>query len=137
MKNVIDGKRVVLIDDSIVRGTTSRCIVKLLRDAGAKEIHMRISAPPFLHPCYYGTDIDSEESLIACHHGMEEIAEIIGVDSLGYLEVDKLHKLTDSEEYCAACFNGEYPTKIPTDLRKDRFERRLSERNCPDKEVIL
>ena len=98
VKNVIDGKRVVLIDDSIVRGTTSKRIVKLLRDAGAKEIHMRISAPPFLHPCYYGTDIDSEENLIACHHSMEEIAETIGVDSLGYLGVEKLSKLIDNNE---------------------------------------
>ena len=128
VKNVINGKRVVLIDDSIVRGTTSKRIVKLLRDAGAKEIHMRISAPPFLHPCYYGTDIDSEENLIACRYRMEEIAGIIGVDSLGYLEVEKLSKLIDSEDYCAACFNGKYPTKIPADLRKDRFERKLSER---------
>ena len=113
VKNVINGKR----------------IVKLLRDAGAKEIHMRISAPPFLHPCYYGTDIDSEENLIACHHNMEEIADMIGVDSLGYLEIEKLSKLIDNNEYCAACFTGEYPTKIPTELRKDRFEGRLSERN--------
>ena len=128
VKNVIEGKRVVLIDDSIVRGTTSKRIVKLLRDAGAKEIHMRISAPPFLHPCYYGTDIDSEENLIACHHSMEEIAEVIGVDSLGYLPLEKLNQLVDSEDYCAACFNGEYPTTIPRDLRKDRFEKKLSER---------
>ena len=128
VKNVIEGKRVVLIDDSIVRGTTSKRIVKLLRDAGAKEIHMRISAPPFLHPCYYGTDIDSEENLIACHHSMEEIAEIIGVDSLGYLPIEKLNQIVDSKDYCAACFNGEYPTTIPKDLRKDRFERKLSER---------
>ena len=128
VKNVIEGKRVVLIDDSIVRGTTSKRIVKLLRDAGAKEIHMRISAPPFLHPCYYGTDIDSEENLIACHHSMEEIGEMIGVDSLGYLPLENLNQLVDSEEYCAACFNGEYPTRVPTDLRKDRFERKLSER---------
>ena len=128
VKNVINGKRVVLIDDSIVRGTTSKRIVKLLKDAGAKEIHMRISAPPFLHPCYYGTDIDSEENLIACHHSIEEIADIIGVDSLGYLDVDKLSKLTGGEDYCAACFHGEYPTKIPKDLRKDRFERKLSRR---------
>ncbi len=128
VKNVIEGKRVVLIDDSIVRGTTSKRIVKLLRDAGAKEIHMRISAPPFLHPCYYGTDIDSEENLIACHHSMEEIAEMIRVDSLGYLPLEKLSWLVDNEGYCAACFNGEYPTTIPTDLRKDRFERKLSER---------
>ena len=128
VKNVIEGKRVVLIDDSIVRGTTSKRIVKLLRDAGAKEIHMRISAPPFLHPCYYGTDIDSEENLIACHHSMEEIAEIIGVDSLGYLPLENLNQLVESEDYCAACFNGVYPTTIPKDLRKDRFERKLSER---------
>ena len=128
VKNVIEGKRVVLIDDSIVRGTTSKRIVKLLREAGAKEIHMRISAPPFLHPCYYGTDIDSEENLIACHHSMEEIAEIIGVDSLGYLPIEKLNQIVDSKDYCAACFNGEYPTTIPTDLRKDRFERKLSEK---------
>lgn len=127
VKNVIAGKRVVLIDDSIVRGTTGKRIVKLLRDAGAKEIHMRISAPPFLHPCYYGTDIDSEEKLIACHHTMEEIAEIIGVDTLGYLPLEKLDRLAGSKDYCAACFNGEYPTKIPRDIRKDRFEGKLSE----------
>lgn len=128
VESVIKGKRVVLVDDSIVRGTTSKRIVKLLRDAGAKEIHMRISAPPFLHPCYYGTDIDSEENLIACHHSMEEIAELIGVDTLGYLPVEKLDRLVESKHYCAACFNGEYPTQIPVDLRKDRFERKLSER---------
>ena len=128
VKSVIDGKRVVMIDDSIVRGTTSRRIVKLLREAGAREIHVRISAPPFLHPCYYGTDIDSEENLIACHHSTEEIAELIGADSLGYLEVGQLSRMIDSEDYCAACFHGEYPTKIPMDLRKDRFEKKLSER---------
>ena len=128
VKNVIDRKRVVLVDDSIVRGTTSKRIVKLLRDAGAKEIHMRISAPPFLYPCYYGTDIDSKENLIACHHSMEEIAEIIGVDTLGYLPMEKLGQLIDSNHYCAGCFNGEYPTKIPKDLRKDRFEGKLSKR---------
>lgn len=129
VKQVIEGKRVVLIDDSIVRGTTSKRIVKLLKDAGAKEIHMRISAPPFLHPCYYGTDIDSEENLIACHHSIQEIEEIIGVDSLGYLPIEKLSRLVDGSEYCAACFNGEYPTNIPNDVRKDRFEGKLSENN--------
>ncbi len=130
VRKVIDGKRVVLIDDSIVRGTTSQCIVKLLRDAGAKEIHMRISAPPFLHPCYYGTDIDSEENLIASHHSVEETARIIGADSLGYLPIEKLDKLTGSEAYCAACFHGKYPTKIPADLCKNRFERAPF---CPDR----
>ena len=85
VEETVSGKRVVLVDDSIVRGTTSGRIVKLLQDAGAKEIHMRVSAPPFLHPCYYGTDIDSEEHLIACKYTIPEIAEMIGADSLGYL----------------------------------------------------
>ncbi|MGN0506195.1 MAG: amidophosphoribosyltransferase [Lachnospiraceae bacterium] len=124
----VAGKRVVLIDDSIVRGTTSGRIVKLLRDAGAKEIHMRISSPPFLNPCYYGTDIDSREHLIACKHTVEEISELIGADSLGYLPMESLSELTGGQGYCAACFGEEYPTKIPTDTRKNRFERRLSER---------
>ena len=128
VESVIRGKRVVLIDDSIVRGTTSGRIVRLLRSAGAKEIHMRISAPPFLHPCYYGTDIDSEEHLIANHHTPEEIAALIGVDSLGYLPLEDLPKLAGSTEICCACFDGRYPTPIPTDVRKDRFEQRLSQR---------
>lgn len=122
------GKRVVLVDDSIVRGTTSGRIVKLLREAGANEIHMRISSPPFLHPCYYGTDIDSQEHLIACHHSVEETAEIIGADSLGYLPVSKLHSLIGGCGYCSACFDGDYPTAVPMDTRKDRFEQKLSER---------
>lgn len=129
IKSAIDGKSVVLIDDSIVRGTTSKRIVKLLREAGAKEIHMRISAPPFLHPCYYGTDIDSEDNLIASQHTLEEIAAIIGVDSLGYLPIERLTELVDNNEFCSACFDGHYPTKIPADISKDRFERKLSERN--------
>ncbi len=126
IEDAVRGKRVVLIDDSIVRGTTSGRIVKLLRDAGAKEIHMRISAPPFLHPCYYGTDIDSEDHLIACKHTSAEIAGIIGADSLGYLPVDKLGSLIGNGGFCSACFCGEYPTPIPTDTRKDRFEQKLS-----------
>ena len=122
----VKGKRVVLIDDSIVRGTTSQRIVKLLREAGAKEIHMRISAPPFLHPCYYGTDIDSEENLIAFHHTVEEIAKIIGVDSLGYLATDELRELAGNDDYCSACFTNEYPTSIPKGGSKNRFEQKLS-----------
>lgn len=124
----IKGKRVVLVDDSIVRGNTMGRVVKLLRDAGAKEVHVRISSPPFLHPCYYGTDIDSEEHLIACHHTVSEIAEMIGADSLGYLPVERLGELCGGENFCSACFNGDYPTKVPTDTRKDRFEQRLSDR---------
>lgn len=123
----VEGKRIVLVDDSIVRGTTSRKIVKLLRDAGAKEIHMRVCAPPFLHPCYYGTDIDSTDTLIACHHSTKEIADIIGVDTLGYLPVERLNEIVGNRNFCGACFTGEYPTNIPTDTKKDRFERKLSE----------
>lgn len=124
----VRGKRVVLVDDSIVRGTTSGRIVKLLREAGAREIHMRISSPPFMHPCYYGTDIDSREHLIACRHSVSETAEIIGADSLGYLPVEELHSLAGGWGYCSACFDGNYPTAIPADTRKDRFEQKLSER---------
>lgn len=128
IEDAVRGKRVVLIDDSIVRGTTSGRIVKLLREAGAREIHMRISAPPFLHPCYYGTDIDSEEHLIACKHSVEEIADMIGADSLGYLPAENLAELTGSSDICSACFTGDYPTEVPVDTRKDRFEQKLSEK---------
>ena len=126
VESVVKGKRVVLIDDSIVRGTTSARIVTLLKNAGAKQIHMRISAPPFLYPCYYGTDIDSQDHLIACHHSVEEIAKIIGVDSLGYLPLENLESLCGSTDYCSACFSGRYPTEVPKDTRKDQFEQKLS-----------
>ncbi len=125
--NTVKGKRVVLIDDSIVRGTTLRGIVSLLREAGAKEIHVRVTAPPFRYPCYYGTDIDSREHLIACHYSCQDIAGILGTDSLGYFPIDKLSQLTGTDEYCAACFSAIYPTEIPADTRKDRFEQRLSD----------
>ncbi len=124
----VHGKRVVLVDDSIVRGNTMGRVVKLLRDAGAKEVHVRISSPPFLHPCYYGTDIDSEEHLIACNHTISEITDIIGADSLGYFPVERLNELVGNSDFCGACFNGDYPTKIPTDTQKNRFEQRLSDR---------
>ncbi len=123
----VAGKRVVLVDDSIVRGTTSARIAGILREAGALDIHLRISAPPFLNPCYYGTDIDSRETLIACHHSVEEIAKMLGVDSLGYLPASALEELCTC--HCCACFTGEYPTAVPSDTRKDRFERKLSERH--------
>ena len=133
IEEVVRGKRIVMIDDSIVRGTTSGRIVQLLREAGAKQIHMRVSSPPFLHPCYYGTDIDSEKHLIACRHTVEEIAKKIGADSLGYLPIESLPCLTGSTEFCSACFTGDYPTSIPTDTRKDRFEQRLSQRKKKEK----
>lgn len=131
VSETVKGKRVVLIDDSIVRGTTSARIVKLLRDAGATEVHMRVSAPPFLNPCYYGTDIDSRESLIACKHTVEEIADIIGVDSLGYLDVSHLSMLIGTKEgcgYCSACFDNNYPTEIPSDSGKSRFETKINDK---------
>ena len=120
----------MLIDDSIVRGTTSARIVALLREAGAAEIHMRVSAPPFLHPCYYGTDIDSEQNLIANKHSAAEIAEMIGVDSLGYLSVGAAKRIAYGEErdcFCAACFDGAYPTACPSHTEKDRFENKLTD----------
>ena len=123
----VKGKKVVLVDDSIVRGTTCGRIVTLLREAGAEEIHMRISSPPFLNPCYYGTDIDSRENLIACNHSVKDIAKIIGADTLGYLPVSQLSLLTGNCDYCSACFDGDYPTEIPTDTCKNRFEQKLSE----------
>ena len=125
IESTVKGKRVVMVDDSIVRGTTSARIVKLLREAGAKEVHMRISAPPFLNPCYYGTDVDTKENLIANNHSIEEIAEIIGVDSLGYLTLDDAKSLAEGS-HCLACFNGEYPTNIPSEPAKFRFEQKLS-----------
>lgn len=127
--NVVKGKRVILIDDSIVRGTTSERIVKLLRDAGATEVHMRVSAPPFINPCYYGTDIDSKENLIACKYTISEIAKKIGADSLGYLSLEGVKKIgyvNEKSGFCVACFDGIYPTEIPTKTDKNRFERKIN-----------
>ena len=131
IESTVRGKRVVLIDDSIVRGTTSARIVKLLRDAGASEVHMMVSAPPFVNPCYYGTDIDSKDNLIACNHTEEEIARIIGADSLGYLSVDSVKKIAcgvNGRGYCTACFDGDYPTEIPRETAKSRFESKITEK---------
>ena len=127
VKQSVSGKSVVLVDDSIVRGTTCARIVRLLRDAGAKEVHMRVSAPPFLHPCHYGTDIDSRDNLIACRLPVEGIAVEIGADSLGYLPVSRLGELIGGQGFCSACFDGRYPTAVPDDVRRDRYERRFSE----------
>ena len=129
IRSVVEGKRVVLIDDSIVRGTTCRRTIDLLWKAGAREIHMRVSAPPFVSECYYGTDIDDKNNLIATHHTVDEIAKIIGVNSLGYLSIEDVVKLADNTEngFCTACFGGGYPTGIPKDGGKDRFECKISE----------
>ncbi len=135
IRSIVEGKRIVLIDDSIVRGTTCRGIIDLLRKAGAKEIHMRVSAPPFIAPCYYGTDIDDAENLIANRHSRQEIAEIIGVDSLGYLSIEHLLQIAPcSGNLCTACFGGEYPTKVPEIGEKDRFETKLKFRTDSKKD---
>lgn len=128
--STVKGKRVVMIDDSIVRGTTSARIVKQLRDAGAREVHVRVSAPPFRHPCYFGVDIDSPDNLIANHHSLEEICKIIGADSLGYLSVDNVIHLADGcpLDFCTACFNGEYPVEPPKENAKSKFETKISKK---------
>ena len=130
--NVIDetikDKRVILVDDSIVRGTTSARIIKLLREHGAKEVHVRISAPAFKHPCFFGTDIDSEENLIACQYNTtEEIAKVIGADSLAYLSIEGANKLPYNSKCkcCNGCFSGKYPIKVEDAFKKDKFETKI------------
>ena len=129
IRDTVEGKRVVLVDDSIVRGTTCAKLIKLLKSAGAKEVHLRSSAPPFINPCYYGTDIDSKDSLIACNHTIEEITKITGADSLGYLrleDVTEICKTGSAGGYCTACFDGNYPTDIPKQY-ENKYENKISE----------
>ena len=123
----VKGQRVVLIDDSIVRGTTSAYIVGLLRDAGAKEVHLRSSAPKFLHPCYFGTDVDSCENLIACNYSDAQMTEKLGVDSLGFLSVENVTKLSDnpSAHFCTGCFSGTYPVDPPKAETVSKYLKKL------------
>ena len=129
VREVVEGKKVVLIDDSIVRGTTSARIVSLLREKGAKEVHMRISCPPFTNPCYFGTDIDSRENLIACKMTIPEIVKYIGADSLGYLSVENVKRIAQNAKcgFCTACFDGNYPVDVPKEMPKDKFEFKIGE----------
>lgn len=132
----VKGKRVVIVDDSIVRGTTCAKLVRLLRNAGAVEVHLRSSAPPFINPCYYGTDIDSKDALIACNHTIEEITKITGADSLGYLRLEDVTKLGESgscKGYCTACFDGVYPTETPKKV-KNKFDTKISENKKDESE---
>jgi len=131
MKETVCGKRVVMVDDSIVRGTTSARIVKLLRDAGAKEVHFAVSSPPFLNPCYFGTDIDSRDKLIACSMSIPEIAKAIDVDTLNYLSIENVRKIAEEAHcgLCSACFDGNYPVEVPKEMPKNKFEYKISERN--------
>ena len=122
IEEVVKGKRIVMVDDSIVRGTTCANIIKMLKKAGATEVHVRISSPPFLHPCYFGTDVPSNDQLIAHSHTTEEIREMIGADSLGYMEIGKLKDMVGELAYCDACFTGNYPMKVPTEDISHAFD---------------
>ena len=124
LKEAVDGKRVIMIDDSIVRGTTSDRIVRMLRDAGATEVHVRISSPPFLWPCYFGTDIPAREQLIAYNRSIEDIRKILGADSLGYLELARLPQMVEGLPICHGCFDGQYPMEPPVeDIRGEYFDK--------------
>lgn len=123
IREAVNGKRIVMIDDSIVRGTTSALIVNMLRDAGAAEVHVKVSAPPFLHPCYFGTDIPSEDQLIAHERSVEEIRRIVGADSLSYLEMKRLPELAQGRPICTACFSGDYPIAPPQEDIRGEYVR--------------
>ncbi len=126
LKEAVAGKRVVMIDDSIVRGTTSDRIVRMLREAGATEVHVRISSPPFLWPCYFGTDIPEREQLIAYKRSIEDIRKIIGADSLGYLGMERLDEMVEGLPICRGCFNGKYPMEPPKeDIRGEYFDKEI------------
>lgn len=123
LKEAVCGKRVVMIDDSIVRGTTSGRIVSMLKEAGATEVHMRVSSPPFLWPCYFGTDVPAREQLIACNRSIDEIRQIIGADSLAYLGLDRLSGIAEGLPICTGCFNGRYPMDPPVEDIRGEYER--------------
>lgn len=123
LKEVVRGKRIIMIDDSIVRGTTSDRIVRMLREAGASEVHMRVSSPPFLHPCYFGTDVPAREQLIAHNRSIEEIRQIIGADSLAYLNIERLPEIAGRLGLCNGCFTGVYPMEPPKDDIRGEFIR--------------
>lgn len=123
IREVVRDKRIIIIDDSIVRGTTSDRIVRMLREAGAKEVHMRVSSPPFLWPCYFGTDVPAKEQLIAHNRSIEEISGLIGTDSLGYLKIERLSQIVDGLEICTGCFTGRYPIEPPEEDIRGEFEK--------------
>ncbi len=123
IRESVAGKRIIMIDDSIVRGTTSDRIVRMLRDAGAKEVHMRVSSPPFLWPCYFGTDVPAREQLIAYNRSVEDISRLIGTDSLDYLRVERLSEIVNNLGICKGCFTGSYPMEPPTEDIRGEFEK--------------
>lgn len=127
LREAVSGKRVIMVDDSIVRGTTSARLVQLVRDAGAKEVHLRVSAPPFRHPCFFGTDIPERTQLLAHERTVEEMRQIIGVDSLGFLSIEATRRIALDCKLglCDACFTGEYPMEVPNQVDKNMFEREI------------
>lgn len=123
LAEAVKGKRVIMIDDSIVRGTTSDRIVSMLKEAGAKEVHVRVSSPPFLYPCYFGTDIPNREQLIAYNRTIDEIKKVIGADSLAYLEIDRLGEMVEDLPHCTGCFTGKYPMNPPTEDIRGEYQK--------------
>ncbi len=123
LTEAVKGKRVIMIDDSIVRGTTSERIVRMLREAGATEVHVRVSAPPFLYECYFGTDIPSRDQLIAYNRSVDEICNMIGADSLGYLKYERLSEMVEGLPICRGCFNGQYPMEPPAEDIRGNYEK--------------
>ena len=131
LKSNVEGKRIIVIDDSIVRGETSKHIVKLLKDAGAKEVHMLVSSPPFVFPCYFGIEISDEENLIANKMDKEQIREAIGADSLGYLSVESVRQIAKDADIdlCDGCFTRNFSAKVPTTFFVDKYANKLSNKN--------
>lgn len=127
LKAAVEGKRIIIIDDSIVHGATCAYIVKLLKNAGAKEVHLRISSPPFLNPCYYGIDISDRKYLVSNNMSAQELCEKIGADSIGYLSIEGLHSIAKGAKVglCDACFSGNYPAAVPSEIYEDKFSKKI------------
>jgi amidophosphoribosyltransferase len=132
VRSILEGKRVVVVDDSLVRGTTSRKIIKMLRAAGAKEVHFRITSPPVTHPCFYGMDFPTRKELIANNMSLEEITRYLNVDSLAYLSIQGMMKAVNmpEEEFCKACFDGQYPVGVSQSLSERELEAMEANAKC-------
>ena len=128
VESTVKGKRVVMVDDSIVRGTTSARIVKMLKDAGALEVHVRISSPPFIAPCFFGTDIDSKDKLIACRMSLDDICKQIGADSLGFLPIENVHQIAENAQckFCDGCFSEKYPISVDYEPYENKFDKKIN-----------
>ena len=136
LKDVIEGKRIVVVDDSIVRGTTMVQLVRMLRQAGAKEIHIRINCPEDIWPCFYGVDTGEQSQLISATKSVDEVCEFIGADTLAFLSVDSLLECVPEAGYCTACFTGEYPVAIPESFGRDKFIEGYVPRNLTKPEPV-